>query len=227
MGNRSAALLGAGTWRWNNLPEDLQNLEPLWPGLFNNLLRWMSAREDDRPLRVRPVQDLFDGDQDVVFTGQAYDESLEPVSDAQIQIQISGLDGNPRLLDMEPIGNGRYTANAGRFPESTYTYLASAARSGSSLGEDRGSFAVGRTSLEYRDIQADHTTMRQIAARSGGQLIAQSELDMLDRQLADQLTEITREQRTRINIWRMPGILVLIISLLAGEWVIRKRAGMV
>ncbi len=68
--SRSAALLAAGTWRWLGLPADLDALDGFYPGLVENLLRWLTTREDDRPVRVRPVQSLFGEGEAVQFTGQ-------------------------------------------------------------------------------------------------------------------------------------------------------------
>ncbi|MEX1055962.1 MAG: hypothetical protein WED81_08015, partial [Rhodothermales bacterium] len=120
--SRSAALVGAGTWRWKNVPEDLAQWEHYWPSLFTNTVQWLTAREDDRPVRVVPVRDLFDGGEPVQLTGQVYDESLIPVSDASVEVEVHAPDGTVTPYTMNPIGNGRYTLDAGTFPEGTYTY---------------------------------------------------------------------------------------------------------
>ena len=36
--HRTAALLGAGTWRWKNLPDDLQTVAPFWADMFANTI---------------------------------------------------------------------------------------------------------------------------------------------------------------------------------------------
>lgn len=226
-GNRTAALLGAGTWRWQNLPEDLADLENLWPELFSNLIRWLSAREDDRRVRIEPVRELFDGQQPVEFTGQVYDESLEPVSDALIQLRIRTEEGSPQTFNMEPLGNGRYTFNAGILPTGNYRYIASASRGEQTVGDDSGSFVVGETAIEFKELQADIPSLRQTASRSGGQFIAEDRLSSLASVLQDRLVAQTRQMRSQLRLWHLPGFLIAVILLLALEWVLRKRAGMV
>ena len=120
--SRSAALLAAGTWRWQNLPADLSDLDAFYPGLVENLLRWLTTREDDRPVRVRPVQALFGEGEMVQFTGQVYDESLSPVSDASLQLRITAPDGTALPFTMRPVGSGRYVLDAGTLPEGDYTF---------------------------------------------------------------------------------------------------------
>jgi hypothetical protein len=226
-GNRSAALLGAGTWRWQNLPADLSDFDTIWPDLFYNLVRWLSAREDDRPVRVQPSSDLFDGQQPIEFTGQVYDESLEPISEALVQIRVTSPDGSVRIFTMDPLGNGRYALNAGHLPEGSYSYVAVASQNEQTIGEDRGAFAIGETAIEFKELQADVPTMRQIAMRSGGQTFAAGSSGMLASAIIGDLVPRQVTQQTQIRLWHLPFILLSVLLLLAAEWVIRKRAGMV
>ena len=228
-GSRSAALLGAGTWRWRNLPEDLDAAGPFWPGLFSNLLRWVTTREDSRPVRVEPLEETFAGSEPVAFTGQVYDESLEPVDGAQVEVEVTAPDGTRYPYRMEGFGNGRYVLDAGAFPEGTYAYEAVARRGGTELGEDRGAFAVGGLTLEFRETQADAPLMRQIAQRSGGFFFLQDEVEDVPVRLAssDRFTPVVFEEERSVELWRRYAFLVAVILLLTAEWFLRKRSGMV
>ena len=228
-GQRSAALLGAGTWRWRNLPEDLDDASVFWPTLFSNLLRWVTTREDDRPVRVEPVAETFTGSEPVEFTGQVYDESLEPVDGASVELEIVASDGARYPYSMESAGNGRYTLDAGAFPEGTYTYQASARRADVRLGEDRGNFAVGGLTLEFRETRADAPLMRQIAQRSGGSFFPQDDVASLPVRLAasETFTPVVFEEERPDELWRRYAFLIAVILLLTAEWFLRKRSGMV
>lgn len=227
--NRSAALLGAGTWRWKNVPEDLAAIDHLWPQLFSNLVQWLTAREDDRPVRVVPVRDLFGGGEDVQLTGQVYDESLNPVSDARVDVRISAPDGTVSPYVMNAIGNGRYTLDAGTFPEGTYEYEAVATHEGQQLGTDEGSFAVGSLALEFKETRANATLMRQIAHRSGGEFLEDGGMDLFTSRLSSSgaLSSVIVESASEMELRRMYVFLAIIILLLTAEWFIRKRSGMV
>ncbi|MEM1042059.1 MAG: vWA domain-containing protein [Bacteroidota bacterium] len=225
---RSAALLAAGTWRWQNVPADLDAVAGFYPGLVENLLRWLTTREDDRPVRVRPVRSLFGEGEAVQFTGQVYDESLAPIPDASVQVRITAPDGTTSPFAMRAVGSGRYTLDAGTLPEGDYTFRAEAERAGAALGTDRGAFAVGALALEFRDTQADAALMRGLARRSGGTVIDPADLDELPARLAaggfgPRLVEEERET----ELWHLAWLLAVVIALLAAEWVLRKRSGMV
>ncbi|NBC18767.1 MAG: hypothetical protein GVY18_15800 [Bacteroidetes bacterium] len=226
---RSAALLGAGTWRWKNLPEDLESLSGFWPRLFSNLVQWLTTPDDDRRVRVEPVRDVFSGSEPVEMTGQVYDESLNPVDDASVAVEVTAPDSTTYPYTMEPVGNGRYVLEAGTLPEGTYQYEAAAERNGVALGTDRGSFAVGALTLEFKETQANAALLRQIAQRSGGQFLPTSDLATLPDLLrsSERFQPTVREETRERELWRLPWLLGLIVLLLSTEWFLRKRSGMV
>lgn len=226
---RSAALLGSGTWRWKNVPEDLQDAAPFWPALLENLIQWVTTREDDRPVRVTPTSSTYGGGEPVQLTGEVYDESLNPVNDASLEVELVSPEGNRLPYLMEALGNGRYMLDLGSLPEGTYQYTAAAQRDQQRLGEDQGSFAVGALTLEFSETRANTTLLRQLANRSGGRFFLPSEVDALAGALAKSeafhplIIEETRSHR----LWQLFPFLIVVVLLLTAEWFIRKRSGMV
>lgn len=227
--NRTAALLGAGTWRWRNVPEDLSDLEHLWPLLFSNTLQWLTAREDDRPVRVSPARDLFGGGETVQLSGQVYDESLNPVPDASVEIEVTAPDGTVFPYVMNSIGHGRYTLEAGTFPEGTYQFEAIATLDTEVLGTDNGTFAVGSSTLEFKETRANAALMRQIAQRSGGNVLDPDRADLISSTLSSStnMASLLVEHESEMELRRRHIFLALIVLLLTVEWLIRKRSGMV
>jgi len=227
-GRRTAALLATGTWRWATLPADLSAADPLWPGLLSNLVRWIRTDPDDRPVRVRPVTTAFEGDQRVEFTGQVYDESRSPVSDARISVEITDSTGTESSHSMEPLGNGRYELDIGTLPEGGYRYEATAQHEGATLGRDQGEFSVGPLRIEYQQTRADAVLMQQIAARSGGTAYTSADADRLPDDLAASSSfESTRStESTEAELWRSSVFLAVLLLLLGTEWALRKRFGL-
>ncbi len=227
--HRSAALLGAGMWRWQNLPEDLAAYESLPEVFFANIIQWLTALEDDRPVRIRPVRDVFGGGEAVQFSGQAYDESFNPAPDASVEVKIVSPDGAEFPYLMRGIGNGRYALDAGPLPEGTYSWTATAYRGEDILGSDRGAFAVGSLTLEYREPGADVALMRQIAQRSGGVALDPNRPEIFTEALSASLegSVDTISRRTEKDLRTHFAFLLLVVALLSMEWFFRKRSGMV
>ena len=227
-GRRTALLLATGTWRWATLPADLSAADPLWPGLISNLLRWVSTNTDDQQVRVQPATATFDGDQPVTFSGQVYDESQSPVSQATLDLEITDSTGTAYPHTMEPLGNGRYSLDVGSLPEGTYRYTATATLDGTALGSDNGSFSVGALRLEYQQPRANPVLMRRIAARSGGTAYTVETASSLPTDLAADSTFVPRvsTDTREADLWRTSLFLAIILGLLAAEWTLRKRFGL-
>jgi len=227
-GARSAALLGAASWRWRTLPADLDALAPLYPGLVDNLVRWTTTREDRRPVRVRPTRPAFGPGERVRFVGQVYDEALRPVADAEVRVTVSG-PGGRAVRTMQALGSGRYALDLAPLAAGAYTFEAVAARGGARIGDDRGAFAVGALAVEFQHPGADPALMRQVALRSGGAVVPLDEVgsfhDRLrrDGRMAPRPVEVARET----PLLDLPLLLGLLIAALTAEWVLRKRNGLV
>ena len=228
-GSRAAALLGSGTWRWKNLPDDLDAYATFWPALFDNLTQWLTTPEDDRRVRVVPVQEVFGGGEAIQFTGQVYDESLNPVGDASVTMEVTAPDGARYPYTMNPVGNGRYVLDVGSLPEGTYSYEASGTRNDVTLGTDNGSFAVGALTLEFKETRANAALLRQIAQRSGGQFFTPNALGTLPGALSSDgtFTPVRFEEARETELWHLPLFFIIVVLLLTTEWVLRKRSGMV
>lgn len=227
--HRSAALLGAGTWRWKNVPEDLQDVAPFWPSLLSNLIQWVSTHEDDRPVRVEPTEELYGGGEAVQFTGQVYNESLNPVNDAALEVEVIAPDGTRLPYSMETLGNGRYFLDLGALPEGTYRYSATARRNGTEFGTDSGSFAVGTLTLEFKETRTNTTLLRQIAQRSGGMFFLPDQVGRIPEGLkaSGSFTALFLNEAEELKLWQQYPFLAAVILLLTLEWFLRKRSGMV
>ena len=227
-GLRTAALLGAGTWRWKTLPEDLAEGDPWWPTLFENLVQWLLAPEDNRRVRIRPLQQSFAGTEPIRFGGRVFDESLQAVDGASVVIDVTAPDGSQHPYTLAGLGNGRYSADIGTLPEGAYTYEARAIRLESLLGTDTGGFTVGPPVLEHAETRANLPLLRQIAHRSGGQYLTVHQMDELKHLLEADSTFAPRSvaHTSERALWQWPLPLIVILMLITLEWVLRKRIGM-
>ncbi|MEZ4703430.1 MAG: VWA domain-containing protein [Rhodothermales bacterium] len=228
-GHRSAALLASGIWRWKNVPEDLSAPGEAWATLFTNILQWITTKEDDRPVRVAPIEQLFSGGESVTFNGQVYDESLNPIDGAEVELEVTAANGVRYPYTLEGLGNGRYALAVGALPEGSYRYRAVANRNGLELGEDQGSFAVGSLTLEFKETTANAPLLRQIAARSGGNFLDPVNLNGLPDLLlqSGRFVSTFTEERQEEALRRMYLFFAIVVTLLTAEWLIRKRSGLV
>lgn len=228
-GLRSAALLSYGFWRWSNVPDDLESDAARWDQLLQNTIQWLYAADDDRLVRVEPADRRVSEGDAVVLRGEVYDESLTPVGDASLTVELETPTGELLPFEMRPIGSGRYTVDLGSLPAGSYSYVARADRDGADLGNDSGTFSIGERSAEFRRTQADTRLMEQIATRTGGVVLPASDIESVSAVL-DTLSSFrpfTRMVSAQIRLWQRYPLLIVVLLLISMEWFFRKRAGMV
>ncbi len=226
--HRSAAILGSGTWRWQKLGNRPSLSPQIWTQLAENLIQWLTTPDDQRTVRVEPMQTAFDGSEPILFSGQVYDESLNPVSDAIVTIEVTASDGTTYPYTMTNLGSGRFSLRIDTLPEDAYSFTAQASRMNASLGVDTGTFTVGSINIEYLTTSSNPTLLRQIAHQSGGLFFIDSTLHTLADHLASDssFTPIIRTQILEQDLKRTLWILAVVVLLLGLEWILRKRNGL-
>ena len=225
---KSFAVLAYGLWRWKMYGDPGSGTENLLDDFLSNTVRWLTTREDDRRFRVQPVKSVFDGQDPIEFTGQLYDASYKPLDDATVQVTITqGKQTNDIVLNA--LGNGQYDGSLDRLGEGDYSFTARAEQDGATIGEDKGTFSVGGLGVEFLDTRMNKLLLQQIAAKTGGRYYDASALDSLPKDVAALPNFKPREltHSREIELWNLQWALALIILLLATEWFLRKRSGMI
>jgi hypothetical protein len=187
----------------------------------------LTTRDDNRPVKVVPSKDAYTQGELVEFTAQVYDASANPIENAQVKIAARSQQGEFETL-LHPTGNGRYEGSLDGLSEGDYTFRASASMDGQSLGDDRGRFTVGELNLEFQDTRMNVQLLRQLAASSGGKYFSPMEADGLVNTLSALPTFTSRQiQRAEsFELWNWKYMLALVVLVLATEWFVRKRSGM-
>jgi hypothetical protein len=224
---KSLAILGYGLWRWRLMAQGTSATEGLLSTFLANTIRWLTTRDDDRPVKATPTRDLFSHGEPAEFVGQAYDASAQPVENAQFRVTVEK-DGSQSEVLLRPIGGGRYEGAIDGLQEGDYMFRAQAQTDGQQLGEDRGKFSVGGLDLEFQDTRMNASLLRQLAYRTGGHFFSPKELGELPTELAAQSSFTPREvtRTTDLELWNWQYTLAAIVLLLGVEWLIRKRRGM-
>ncbi|MEX1277154.1 MAG: vWA domain-containing protein [Bacteroidota bacterium] len=224
---KSAALLGYGLWRWSLLSGSIPGAQTLVEEFFSNTVRWLTTREDDRPVRVAAVKELFENQEPVEFTGQVYDQTYTPIEDAEIQVKVMR-GSNESQLSLNPLGNGRYEGAIEQLEEGDYSFSAIVSSGGRPLAEERGAFSVGGSNAEFQETRMNALLLQQLAARTGGNYYEPSAMETLADDIAALPGFRPREvvESREIELWNKGWMLALVLTLFALEWILRKRSGM-
>jgi hypothetical protein len=226
-GTRSVAILGYGLWRWRLMAQAGGETARFFPMFLSAAVSWLTSRNEGKNVRVVPEKDVFARGERIGFSGQVYTSGSRPVENAQLRVTVSGADQAVET-ELRPIGSGRYEGEIDGLAQGEYTFRAAAFSGGSSLGTDAGTLRVGGLNLEFLETRMNAELLQQIAYRTGGKFFTPATAGGLRAALDSLGTLAPREERhaQAIELPHWPTLLAFIILLLAAEWIVRKRSGM-
>jgi hypothetical protein len=226
-GRRTALLAGYGLWRWKLLAPSEPGVRDAYDGFVSRMVLWLTATDDEQRVRVRPDREAFSSVEPPSFTGQVYDESLQPVSDADIEVTARG-NGTVVSTFLAPLGNGQYAGSLPTLAPGDYTATAVVRSRGTVLGEDRGRFSVGGVNVEFVETALNRAWLEALAARTGGAYFDPDDLSGLPEKVrtTPNFRETELVERADLDLWNDPWMLGLVVLLFSLEWFLRKRAGM-
>lgn len=217
---KAVATLSSQFWRLDLLSSGAGESPHTIRRFWQNALRWLAIELPSGRVRASTDRRVYRGGEPVDFVVQVFDELAKPHIDAIVSIELAGT----RLV-MKPADPGLYQGSMSGLSAGEHIYTVHAQLSGGNrLGESSGQFVVQEYSLEAEDMRANPMLLQQIAESTGGSFQVLGSWPAL----LDELnipTRLQREERA-IELWGQDWYILLLISLLCVEWVLRKRQGM-
>jgi hypothetical protein len=218
-----------GIWRWRLMAQRSSQTETFFGGFIANALRWLTAPDDAGPVIAKPFKESFAQGEALIFSAQVYDPRGSALDDAEVKLMV-GRGNETREAMLLSQGDGRYEGGTpGIHKDGVYRYRVAAVRNGAVLGSDSGQVHVSGTAIEFMNTRMDEGTLTALAVRTGGAFVRPGEIGRLDTLLAGDATFAPRKTSSvaEIHVRMSPWYAGLIILLLAIEWFIRKRSGMI
>ena len=226
---RVLAIALHGIWRWRLMAQRSSSTETFFSTLLANAVHWVTAPVESGPVIARPLKDSFAQGEPLGFRAEVYDARQRPVDDAEVRVivQKGGQTLEGLLL---PRGNGRYQGETpGLHSDGTATYRVSASKAGAVSGSDSGRVQVSGTAVEFLNTRLDADVLGRLASSTGGAYLRPESVDRLDSLLTREPSFVPRfttsAQEIHFRSW--PWYAAFIVLLLAAEWVVRKRSGMI
>jgi len=130
-------------------------------------------------------------------------------------------------LTLNPIGNGLYDGYFEAPVSGDYSFSAKV-KVGKEAFKKTGRFSVGEYEVEYAKTGADMETLQELASATGGKCFYNQDykpyFEIIKKIQSKGVKEVTK--RSEIVLWNNYWMLVILISLFALEWFLRKREGM-
>ena len=222
---RSMVFTGEASWRWRMmLPSNDRSYETFW----RQSMRWLAIGATD-PVTVFSAPATAPGDE-MSLRAAVRDQEFHPLRDAQVEFRVYGPDGKLQRLDgaletIDPEAND--AAFAAKFrPDQPgiYKVTAHARRGGTDAGTSSSSFLVGGADVEMTDPRLNTALLSRVATASGGRVLSPGQTSELLEALRTNAPAALLAVRR--DLWHNGWSLAVIVSLLACEWLLRRRWGL-
>ena len=224
-GKRSVTVLAKDIWKWK-----LQ-LAPKGIDLFDsfivNSLRWLRAGEEQKLVSIKTSKKNYSQGERIEFSAQVFNESLNPVSDAEIKIKIKS-DKDEYETDLQNVGPGLYEGSIIINETGDLRFSGEAYSDGNLLGKDNGNFNIGEIDLEMINPVMNYSLLNLLANNSDGEFYTPDNYKPLMTRI-NQLNKLSSKEKilkSEISLWSDTWMLLIAIFLFSLEWFIRKRSGM-
>jgi hypothetical protein len=224
-GIKTGVLLGEGLWRWRLFDFLQHQNHEIFDELIGKTVQYLSLKEDKRKFRITQDKNIFNENESVGFGAELYNDNYELTNDADVAMSIRNRDGKEFTYTFNKLGKA-YTLNAGILPVGPYTFKASTNFNGQALVYE-GKFSVQPIELELFETTANHSVLRQLSAKFGGETVLPAQIaGIADKIKANETVKPVIYQTTQTNpLINLKWIFALLALLLAGEWFLRRYFG--
>ena len=219
---RAMVFAGEASWRWRMMaPATDTTYETVW----RQIARWLTASAPE-PVTLAPLEAAMPGTTEVVSV-VVRDEEFAAVRDAEVTLRLTLPGGEERqvVAALSSPEEGRYSTSVRLDAEGVYRLVAEARRRHELIGTSSRAALVGGVDLEMSEPRLNEQVLQRIATASGGRVVPAGD--------AGSLAEWLRAARPGggppelRDLWHTGWSLLAIIMLLAAEWVLRRRTGLV
>lgn len=219
---RALAFTIGDAWRAGLRPEaeKAADLGRFW----RQTLRWLIAEVPGRvTLEVTPAEGPT---RPTGLAVRVVDEAFQPVDHADIALNVAPPVGDAMALAAEPgtAAPGEFTTACLAAAPGAYRVTAHATVGGTAATPAEAGFVVDHDAAEFARLTPDRALLGELAQRTGGRLLEADRLGTIASDLKRRQAPVMTTTTT--PLWHQPWVLGLIVLLLVGEWVLRRRGGL-
>jgi uncharacterized membrane protein len=219
---RTAVFATAGSWRWQMLQPVADKSHEMF---YSQLLRWL-VNDTPRRLMVSTPRQMLNDESLLKLRADVRDKAFLPAADATVEAHILG-DGITETVSMRPdaLDAGVYTADWTVPKPGSYVVEVSAHRGVEDLGRDVISFKRDDGVAENFHVEQNRELLEKLSSETGGRYYKPEDAKKLGKDISYSEAGITvRETR---DLWDMPVIFLLLLMLRSGEWLLRRKWGVI
>jgi uncharacterized membrane protein len=212
-----------GSWRWKMwLPHDDKTHATFWQQILRHLVT-------DTPGQVTAStpKPVLSDETKLPLRVEVRDKQYKPVTDAKVQARFMAPDGASATVELtpQPLEEGIYSGEWTAEKPGSYVADIIAGREQEEIGRDVVTFRREDGAAENFHTSQNRELLEKLSEQTGGRSYKPGESSKLANEISYSEAGIsTRETR---DLWDMPAIFLLALGILACEWLLRRRWGVV
>jgi hypothetical protein len=221
---KTGVLYGEGLWRWKLNDFIRSGNHEAFSELFSKTMNFLMVKQQEAGLRIE-FPKRFSIEEDVMVNASFYNSALEPITKPKIELKLTDSDGKVFRSQFGANGNG-YKLSLGKLKAGKYKWYAETKFNGKSYKKS-GVFIVEDIELEKIETAANHGVLKQVAKQSNGKFYLLKDYQKLinDIEKRGDITTISFEETAFNKLIDYLMVILLLITLLASEWFIRRFLG--
>jgi hypothetical protein len=221
---KTGVLYGEGIWRWKLNDFIRSGNHEAFSELFSKTMNFLMVKQQEAGLRIE-FPKRFSIEEDVMVNASFYNSALEPITKPKIELKLTDSDGKVFRSQFGANGNG-YKLSLGKLKAGKYKWYAETKFNGKSYKKS-GVFIVEDIELEKIETAANHGVLKQVAKQSNGKFYLLKDYQKLinDIEKRGDITTISFEETAFNKLIDYLMVILLLITLLASEWFIRRFLG--
>jgi uncharacterized membrane protein len=189
--------------------------------LWRQMMRWLVDGVPD-PVELTSSPDQVEPGDKVTLIAEVAGSSFVEVNDAGVNAHVTGPNGTVLDVPLQWTGerNGEYRGTFSPSESGLYEAKVDAARSSGSLGTSVAHVRVASSDSEYFDAAMRAPLLRRISSETSGRFYTPQTVSALPDDVKYTGRGVTTVEER--DLWDMPIILFLLLTLLLGEWSYRR-----
>ncbi len=219
---RTALFNTGGSWRW-------QMLQPVadmsHETFYRQLLRWL-VTDTPRHVSGSTPKSLLADDSHVKLRADVRDTTYLPAGDATVEANIIGEGVTDKVtMAPEPLEQGIYSAEWTAPNAGSYVVEVTAKQADKEIGRDSFTFRREDGVAENFHVEQNRDLLQKLSSETGGQYYKPADAQKLGKDINYSQAGITvRETK---DLWDLPAIFALFLLLRGGEWLLRRKWGVI
>lgn len=205
-----------------------QSHERFW----RQVIRWLVSSAKD-PVSVEVERDVYSRNEPVQFRAEVNDESFTRINDARVEARVYFPGGTVEELRLrwDAREDGVYQGSLMAREDGLYRVEvdawsgAEAEEAPPEYGSAQTNFLTLTGQAEFFDATQKKEFLMTLADQTGGRYYEASEAGRLPEEI--RYSEARSSVVEVLELWNMPINFLILLGLLAGEWIYRRRQGII